>query len=286
MSRVVLDLDTLRTLVAASDLGGYGQAAQRLGRTPSAVSLQMKRLQDQVGVPLFRKAGRGVDLTPAGEIVLRYGRRLLSLNDELIDTVRGASLSGSVRLGCSQDFAENVLPQVLTRFASLYPLVMIELRIEGNGALADAVEAGELDLALVVGQAGRPRAQTVGTLAIEWIAGEGFTPRGDQPLPLVMLGPQCAFRKAALVALDAAGQAWRLAAVSPSLAGLWASAKGGLGVTARSAANLPAGLVSDPALFGLPVLGAFPITLHMVVGAGEEAGRLRDFIAEAVTALW
>ena len=90
----------------------------------------MKRLQRDVGAPLFRKRGRGVALTEAGEIVLDYAKRILGLNDELLDTVRGASLRGSVRLGFSQDFADEILPTVLARFSALYPLVTVELRID------------------------------------------------------------------------------------------------------------------------------------------------------------
>src|SRR5437660_9627100 len=111
----------------AADIGGFGQAATRLGRTPSAVSLQMKRLQESIGADLFRKHGRKVVLTEAGEIALRFGRRMLALNDELLDTIRGASLAGSARFGSSQDFADTVLPRVLSQFTKLYPLVQVEL---------------------------------------------------------------------------------------------------------------------------------------------------------------
>ena len=201
MGLVNLDLDTLRTLVTANDLRGYGEAGARLGRTPSAVSLQMKRLQHDVGAPLFRKKGRGVALTEMGEIVLHYAKRMLALNDELLDTVRGASLSGSLRLGFSQDFADEILPAVLSRFSGLYPLVIIELRIDGNAALANAVEKGELDLALVVGHEHEASAEVVGSLDLVWIAGDTFMARDGQVLPLVVLGPKCAFRKEALRAL-------------------------------------------------------------------------------------
>jgi DNA-binding transcriptional LysR family regulator len=278
-----LDLDTLRTLIVAHDLGGYGQAATRLGRTPSAISLQMKRLQEAIGAQLFRKEGRGVALTEAGEIVLRYGRRMLALNDELLHAVRGAALAGSVRLGCSQDFAETVLPDVLAQFTRLYPLVQVEVRIEGNAAMVDAVEQGQLDLALAVGQADRTTAETVGTIELVWIAGEGFAPRAGHPLPLVLLGPQCAFRKEVIQKLDEAQIAWRIAAVSPSLAGLWASAMGGLGITARSALGLPVRLVCSKRMFDLPALAVFPVTLHTRQGQmSEGVERLRVIVCEAV----
>jgi len=277
-----LDLDTLRTLVVANDLGGYGQAATRLGRTPSAISLQMKKLQASVGATIFRKSGRGVALTEAGEIVLRYARRMLALNDEVLDTVRGASLAGRIRVGVSQDFAETVLPRALSQFTKLYPLVQLEVRIEGNAVLVEAVSKGEIDLVLVVGHAQRPNAITLGTIDLVWIAGRDFAPR-DEPLPLVVLGPQCVFRKEAIESLDAAGHPWRIAAVSPSLAGLWALGMAGLGVTVRSALGVPRSLVSHKTLFDLPRLGAFPVTLHAVAG-GLSPGveRLRDILRDVV----
>jgi len=277
-----LDLDTLRTLVVANDLKGYGQAGQALGRSASAISLQMKRLQADVGAPLFRKSGRGLELTEAGEIVLRYARRILALNDELLGSIRGASLMGSVRLGMSQDFADALLPRVLARFSKLYPLVTIEVRIEGAGALADAIEAGHIDIALMVGQADRPAAKTLGALDLVWIAGEGFRLREGQPLPLVLLGPQCTFRKCATEALDRLHRSWRIAALSPSLGGLWASASGGLGVTVRTPLGLPSGLVWGRKLFGLPELGSFPVTVHVRHEAGETVARLNQIITEAV----
>src|SRR5207245_1039251 len=90
-----LDLDTLRTFTVAHDLGGLAQAGERLGRTPSAISLQMKRLQDELGTPLFRKRGRGLALTEAGEVAFTYARRILALHDELLETMQGANVAGS-----------------------------------------------------------------------------------------------------------------------------------------------------------------------------------------------
>jgi DNA-binding transcriptional LysR family regulator len=283
MNLRTIDLDTVRALIVAHDLGGYGKAAARLGRTPSAISLQMKRLQEDLGAEVFRKSGRQVELTEAGEIVLRVGRRMLALNDELLHTIQGASLAGTVRLGCSQDFAEVVLPQALSQFSKYYPLVQMEVRIEGNAALVEAIETEQLDVALVVGHADRPSAEVLGELDLVWIRGRQFSAPDREPLPLVLLGPQCAFRKQAIRSLDRAGIRWRIAAVSPSLAGIWASALGGLGVTARSALGLPAKLVSAAQMFDLPQLGSFPATLHMRQNdTSESSFRLRALIREAV----
>jgi DNA-binding transcriptional LysR family regulator len=257
-----LSLDTLRTFVVAYDLGGFGQAAERLGRTPSAISLQMKRLQEEVGDALLRKQGRRLVPTEAGEIVLGYARRMLELNDELLDTIRGAALEGSVRLGFSQDFAETILPEVLTRFTKLYPLVQIEVKIDGNAALVEAIESGQLDVVLAVGHEKKPTAMQVGELELVWIAGRGFSRREGQVLPLVMLGPLCTFRQRALAALGEAKIDSRIALVSPSLAGLWAAGVACLGITARTAMGLPAGLRAEKEMFGLPGLGTAVVTLH------------------------
>jgi DNA-binding transcriptional LysR family regulator len=262
-----LDLDTLRTFAVAHDLGGLAQAAERLGRTPSAISLQMKRLQDDLGIPLFRKNGRGVALTEAGEVALSYARRILALNDELLDTMQGANLAGQIRIGCPQDFA-SILPSVLSHFASVYPRMQIELAIEGNGALADAIEKSRIDIAVIIGHEEREAAQTIGQLDVVWIASSSFVPPQGQPLPLAVLGPQCAFRRRAIEHLETAKIPYRIAANSPSLDGLWAALLGDLGITARTAFNLREGLLYGNSLHKLPSLGSLPVTLHRNAHAG------------------
>jgi DNA-binding transcriptional LysR family regulator len=277
-----LDLDTLRTFSVAHDLGGLAQAAERLGRTPSAISLQMKRLRDELGTPLFRKRGRGLALTEAGEVALSYARRILALNDEFVETMQGANVAGHIRVGCTVDFA-SILPSVLCRFASLYPRMQVELRIEGNGALADAIERSQIDLAVVIGHEERAAAQTVGELDLVWIASSRFTPPPGQPLPLAALGPQCIFRKRAIQRLDEAKIRYRIAANSPSLDGIWVALLGGLGITARTALNLPEGLVSSKSLHNLPVLGRLPVTLHRHSHAsGVATDRMASLLAGAL----
>jgi DNA-binding transcriptional LysR family regulator len=260
-ARINLDLDTLRTLCVAHDSGGLTAAAGRLGRTPSAISLQMKRLQEDLGTPLFRKRGRGLALTEAGEVALAYARRILAVNDELLDSMQGAKIAGHIRIGCPQDFA-SMLPAVLSQFATLYPGMQIELVVEGNAALADAVEQARIDLAVVIGHEERSGAQTVGQLELVWIASSMFVPPQGKPMALAVLGPKCAFRRRAIEHLEAARIPYRVAANSPSLDGLRAALLGGLGVTARTALESREGLVSARSLFDLPPLGRVPVTLH------------------------
>jgi DNA-binding transcriptional LysR family regulator len=280
--RINLDLDTLRTLSVTQELGSLAKAAEQLGRTPSAISLQMKRLQDDLGVPLFQKRGRGLALTESGVIALSYVRRILTLHDELLDTMQGTNLAGHIRIGCTQDFA-SILPSVLSHFSSLYPRMQIELRIEGNAALADAIDTSQIDLAVVLGQEDRAAAQTVGQLDLVWISSSTFTPSRDHPLPLVALGPQCVFRKRTIEQLEAKKIAYRIAAHSPSLEGLWAGLFGGLGVTVRTAINLPEGLTSAGSLYGLPVLGQLPVTLHRSAHShGVAIDRMAGLLAQSI----
>lgn len=282
MPRINLDLDTLRTLAVAHSRGGLAQAAEHLGRTPSAISLQMKRLQDDLGVAIFVKRGRRLGLTENGELVLSYARRILALNDELLDTTQRAGISGAIRIGGPQDFA-SVLPEVLSHFAALYPRMQIELLIEGNASLLEAVQSARIDLAAIIGGDATGTGETIGHLEIGWIASASFDPRGKQPLPLAVLGPKCAFRRRAIERLDAADIAYRIAASSPSLDGLWAALRGGLGATARTALNLPEGLAVDRVLHGLPALGSLPVTVHRSADAkGEAVDRMAALLTDAL----
>jgi DNA-binding transcriptional LysR family regulator len=185
---------------------------------------------------------------------------MLALNDDLLQTVQGVTLAGTVRIGAPQDFA-SVLPDALRQFTALYPRTQVELRIEGNGALIEALDKGHLDLTLTIGFADRKDALLLGELPVLWIASRTFRMQ-DASLPLAVLGPQCAFRKAAVQQLEAAGIPYRIAATSPSLDGLWAALQGGLGITARTAMQLPASLMANKSLHRLPVLSSFPVALH------------------------
>jgi DNA-binding transcriptional LysR family regulator len=225
----------------------------------------MKRLQEELGTPLFRKHGRALKLTEAGQTALGYARRMLALNDDLLQTMQEVTLAGTVRIGAPQDFA-SVLPDALRQFKALYPRTQVELRIEGNGALIEAMDKGQLDLTLTIGFADRKDALLLGELPVLWIASRTFRMQ-DASLPLAVLGPQCAFRKAAVQQLEAAGIPYRVAATSPSLDGLWAALQGGLGITARTAMQLPAPLMANKSLHRLPVLPSFPVALHRAQNA-------------------
>jgi len=280
-------MDVLRTFVIGLELGSFSKAAQRLGRSQSAISTQLRRLEEQAGKPLFKKSGRGLALTSAGENLLSYAKRILELNDEAIDGLKDAEVEGWVRLGIPQDFAEGWLTGVLGQFARSHPKVRVEVRAEQNVAIIDRLVQGELDLALTWGADDKVRAEPLVDLPMVWIGRPDWAgPKrlGSEPLPLIAFEPPCVFRSAGIAALDQAGLGWRLSFTSPSLAGLWAATEAGLGVTLRTGIGLPRSLtVLKPASSGLPVLPKVQLTLCRKKRGGAAAvNRLAEILRETI----
>jgi DNA-binding transcriptional LysR family regulator len=287
MRRVTFDLDALRTFAAGVDLGSFAKAADRLGRSTSAVSAQLKKLEEQAGTPIFRKSGRGLALTLAGETMLAYARRLIELNDEAAAAVRGVEIEGWARLGLQEDFGETLLPAVLGRFARAHPKVRIEARIARNAELIERVTSGRLDLALAWSDgAASSQSDRVAEIAMRWIGAANsngaWRPGSGEPLPLAALEAPCLFRTAAAKALDDAGISWRVAFESPSLAGLWAATAAGLGVALRTEIGLPAGvraLVAGET--GLPLVPTLGLALLRAEVSPEQAvARLAEIILQ------
>jgi DNA-binding transcriptional LysR family regulator len=279
-----LDLDVLRTFVTGHDLGTFAAAAERLGRSQSALSLQLRKLESQTGQSLLRKDGRGLALTPAGEIMLSYARRLIELNDEAMSAVRGVAVEGWVRLGLVQDFAESWLPGLLGRFARAHPGVRVEARVDRGAPLAAAVAKGDLDMALVWGDLPGPDRTELAGMPMVWIGAPQHAMTRVRPLPLVTFEPPCVFRDAAVRALDRARIPWRVAFTSPSLAGLWAAVEAGLGVTPRTRHAVPPRLAIQLGGRDLPKLDALAgLSLHVAGGTlSPAAARLQEVLIETI----
>jgi len=287
MRHTNLDMDVLRTFAAGMDLGSFAKAAERLGRSTSAVSAQLKKLEEQAGVPIFRKSGRGLALTEAGESMLSYARRLLDLNDEAVGALRQVELEGWVRLGMQEDFGETILPAVLARFRRAHPKVRIEARIARNAALVDAVTTGKIDLALAWElRPGTTGGRLLATVPMVWVAGgtAQIPVVRDEPLEMAALDLPCIIRATATAALDQAGISWRMAFVSPSLAGFWAAVAAGLGVGVRTPAGLPANVRAlAPGEAGLPALPPLHLALyHAEAEPNPLVARLAAMIEDAV----
>lgn len=258
------DMDVLRTFVTGVRLGSFAKAAEALGRTPPAVSLQLKKLSDLSGQTLFTKQGRGLALTDAGEALYDYAVRILELNDEAMMMLGSSrTLDGWLRLGIPQDFAETSLPPVLGRFSRAHPKLRVEARVDRGAKLVAAVERGDLDMAVTWGGQKSAHCRHIATHEIVWIAVAGYAPPAGEPVPLIAFDPPCSFRAAAVDALTAAGREWRQVFASPGLAGLWAAVTAGLGVTIRTTTGMPPHLCAlDPQRAGLPMLGNVDLMLH------------------------
>ncbi|MGV1755548.1 LysR substrate-binding domain-containing protein [Rhizobium sp. A22-96] len=289
MRKIIFDLDVLRSFVTGMELGSFAKAADRLGRSTSAISAQLKKLEEQAGTPIFRKAGRGLALTEAGETMLAYSRRLLDLNDEAATAIHGAELEGWVRLGLQEDFGETLLPDVLGRFARAHPKVRIEARVVRNAELVERVTSGKLDLALAWSDGFRTEHTDriaevplcwVGPAqgAVQWHADSG------EVMPLASLEAPCLLRNIAVKTLDRAGIGWRISFVSPSLGGLWAATAAGLGLAIRTPLGLPnkvRQLTTGEA--GLPSLPKLDLVLHRAeIDASPATERLASIILQAV----
>lgn len=282
-----LDMDVLRALVLATDLGGFGRAADRLGRTQSAISLQMKKLEEQVGQPLFRKNGRTVALTDTGDLLLGYARRIVALNDEALSAARGGAMEGTVRIGFPQDLAERWLPAVLGPFHRAHPHIHVEAQIGRGRDLRERIAQGALDLAIAFGEVGTDGAAAppLARLPLAWIGPGGFRADPDTPLPLALLDAPCLFRQHGIDRLDRDGRPWRITFTSPSLAGLWSAVEAGLGVTVRTALGLPDRLAILDSRSGLPALSSVPLVLHRGPGRSPAVDRLHGILTDSLRAV-
>lgn len=280
---MIFDLAALRTFVTAVDLQGFGRAARHLHRTPGAVSLQLRSLEERIGKPLFRKVGRTQEMTESGERLLGYARRLLALNDEAALAMGSSALQGAVRFGMTQDFAAAWLTRALARFGRAHPSLRVDLRVDRSDPLVAAVLIDELDLALAFrGLPGRSEAP-LATLPVSWFSHPSLELASADPVPLLVLDPPCGFRQSAIEALDRVGRPWRIVLASGSVSALWAAAEAGLGIVPRTSLHVPDALKPAPLAMGLPPLP--PAGIHLMASGAQvsdAARHLAEVIREVV----
>jgi DNA-binding transcriptional LysR family regulator len=279
-----LPTQLLRSFLLLTRSKSFTRTAEQVGRTQSAISVQLRRLEELVGTTLVDRTSRRFRLTAKGERLAVYAQRILDLNDRCLAELSERPLTGRLRIGIPSDFAASHLPQVLARFTASYPEVSLEviddLSIRLIARRQD--EALDLVLALTDGQADAAVIRTWREPVV-WVGSALYDLSHRDPLPLVVHPEGYRYRAHLLAALSAADRAARLIYVSTSLAGIEAAVGGGLGVTALSRSTLPASLVALGESRDLPALGSVEVGLFAGQARASEAGRaLSDYLCDAL----
>lgn len=259
-----IDPDLLRAFVLIAEGGSVTRAAERVGRTQSAVSMQMRRLEEVLGQSLLIRHGRGLAPTPHGAWLLERAKRLLAMHDEIITNFRAPEMTGRVHLGSPDDYALLWLPNILARFAETHPSVEVEVTCAPSNEVLQRLMQGELDLTLFSAgneQPGMPPGELLWQGPLRWIASANHAPHLRRPLPLAIACDDCVWGEAASQALDEAGIAWRTAYTSRSQVGTHAVVLAGLAVSVDLATTLNPGLRVLSEEDGMPPLPEFGIAL-------------------------
>ncbi|WP_424628487.1 LysR substrate-binding domain-containing protein [Bradyrhizobium sp. SYSU BS000235] len=225
-----LDLDLLRAFVAVADAGSFTAAADTVGRTQSAVSQKIRRLEELVGYPLFDRDSRSLTLTGTGGQLLIGARRLLDLNDDVIRSLQTPQTTGRLRVGICEDFVPLQLSKLLARFLRLHPGIQLDVNTSLTHSLLREFEAGNLDIVIATREF-KERGRVIWREPMAWFAASDFKLDLDRPLPLVLLQPPCTYRELMFTTLDTARQKWVTACTVSSLMGVQAAVAGGLGIT-------------------------------------------------------
>jgi DNA-binding transcriptional LysR family regulator len=281
MSMPILDLDLLKAFVAVAEQRSFTRAATMLNRTQSAVSMQIRRLEDRLGVELFHRTKANVDLSSAGEGLLGYARRLLLLNDEAVSRLLDHKIEGRVRLGVMDDYGTFVLPPVLASFVAAYPRIHLEMETGLTAFMHDRL-GDSFDLVIAMHPEGHSDGEFLRREQAVWAAGPSPTIEALEPLPVALFPQGCLFRKWAIEALDQAQRAWRLAFVSHSVSAVEAIVAQGLAVSVMKAGTFPAKLRALSDRDGMPPLPAADIRLHRAPKLPRPASLLADHLIAAL----
>jgi len=272
-----IDTDVLRTFVAIAEHGGFTKAGEIVNRTQSAVSMQMKRLEDDVlKRQLFERDGRQMRLTVEGQVLLGYARRILKLQSEVFNTLREPHMVGLVRIGVPDDYVMRFLPGILSRFAQFYPLVQIEVNCESSTQL---LQRQDLDLTIVTRKPGNEMGQLLRQERLVWAEAQDAAIHEQNPLPLAMDGMTCFCTQWACNALDARGRDYRLAYNCPSLSTIMAVVNVGLAMTAQLESLVPPDWRILGEAEGLPQL---PLLNIMLIRNTNKPSPITECLAEHI----
>ncbi len=277
------NIDTLhlKSFIAIAETGSFSQAGRSVGRTQSALSLQIKNLEQELGCLLFNRTNRKITLTQEGEIFLGYATQIIQLQREVYSRIKEPEITGEIRLGTPEDFASHYLPDVLANFRKNHPQVQLNVACDLTLNLVDGFQQGNFDLILVKRDPQRVKGGSkVWREPLVWAAADYYRP--EKPLSLVLSPQPCIYRARALAALDRARKPWYISYTSPSLAGTIAAVKAGFGITVLPANMLPAGIHPILKEIKLPELADAEIALMKCENLSKAGEMLAEHIMHSL----
>ena len=275
----MLDIDQLRTFLAIADCGSFTRAADIVHKTQSAVSMQMKRLEERIGRPVFARDGRASKLNEDGERLLDYARRIVRLNAECVASFADTDLMGRVRLGLPDDYADRYLPEILATFSRSNPRAEVTVVCEPTPMLADQIRDGGLDLAIITHVDGRANSEVVRSEQLLWVTSSRHAVHDEAVVPLALGRSFCNWRSSATGALEESGRAFRVAYVSWNSTAVGAAVLAGLAVSVLPESAVKAGMRVLGPRDGFPALPSCKIGLMRGV---REQNDLADALADQI----
>ncbi|AZZ97430.1 LysR family transcriptional regulator [Pseudoalteromonas rubra] len=274
-----LSIDGLRTLVTVVEVGGFAKAGELLGLSQPAVSLQIKRLEEQLGCKLFKKQGQRQVLNQYGELLLPQAKQMLQFNDGIIQQFTSESVTGRVRLGIPSEFAARILPAIIGDFVSLYPDVALEVKSRLSKHLLSVSRQDQFDLVLALNE--DLNSSNYPVFMQDQLVWVGDLSLAQQQIVTLVTAPEgCIYRRRAIEALQQAGLQYRIVYSNADLTGLTAALKEGLGITVLAKSTVPATLSYQAQTPFLPELGQIGISLVKNTQESAHAvNKLAEFIA-------
>ena len=275
----LIDVDQLRTFIAIVETGSFTKAAEVVHKTQSAVSMQIKRLEERLDRPIFARDGRTSKLTEDGERLLDYARRIVKLNVEALAAFNDTELTGRVRLGLPDDYADRYLPEIMARFSRAYPHVELTIMCEPSIELIERIDSNELDLAIVTDCETSRASETFRRERLLWVTSNRHSTHLEEPLPLALGRPSCGWRRAAIEALETIGRPHHVLYTSANGGAVAAAVLAGMAVSVFPESGLRPGMrVLNPA-DGFPELPSCRIGL---IRNPHETLALADALAEHI----
>ncbi len=280
-----LDIDLLKTFAILAETGNFTRTAEEVGRTQSAVSMQVKRLEELAGKPLISRVGRTNSLTTDGQLMLDYARRMIQLNDEAMTVFTKPEIAGNVRFGTPDDYADRILPDVLARFARTNSKVQVDVECQLSRTMVEKVKTGDLDLAMITCECDIANAQVIRSERLLWVTSARHSVHRSETLPVALSHFGCAWRQMALDGLQTIGRPYRLAYASSNSVAITSAVLAGLAIAAIPEICLRPGMRILTETEGFPPLGLFDVGLIRSSKSNDAIDSLACHIAGAMCQL-